>query len=598
MPFRLILLTIALVLGPAAGARAAWFPAQTIDGPNPDVIEVGGVDIARDGGGAVVYLRRDGGVPHVFVSRIFGGAWQAPQRLDYSSGPATEVKVAAGDDNRLAVAWVADGSVFATSTPANASLAAFAAPVQIGGPGAQSVDVDLGVNGAAYAIWQAAGDVRAARLMDAAWTPLAAPIDINPANDAGTGGGRPRVAVSAEGYAVATWGETTDRTRVYARRLTGLNLSAVPQQVSQNLDNGNADSPDIDIEDDGSFAWVTYREDAGGVSRTLARRLVGSQFEPPSAIDGGAASIDPRIDMNGRGQGEAVAQTGDNGAIGALLDRDVFETAYRVDTGGGTVGSKPEVAASDRGEEAIAWRVGLPDGSTQARARLKPYRQPFGGDTLLSTGPIAAPGVFIGGDRVGDFAVAMVQGPDGARALAVASFDDPPGAPFIGQAQAYKRKTRPELGWRPGVDLWGEQTFRVLVDGVQVGQTKAAQLVPATPLKTGRHTWQVVAVDARGQTAHSRARTLRIDATAPTLRVKVSGKRTRGQTLKIFVSVKDVGGSGLDHTTIDFGDRSATTRSRSVRHRYRAGTFTLKVAAVDKAGNIARKAVKLRIKKK
>jgi hypothetical protein len=34
-----------------------------------------------------------------------------------------------------------------------------------------------------------------------------------------------------------------------------------------------------------------------------------------------------------------------------------------------------------------------------------------------------------------------------------------------------------------------------------------------------------------------------------------------------------------------------------VTHHYRAGKFTLKVAAVDKAGNVTRKEVKLRIKK-
>jgi hypothetical protein len=89
---------------------------------------------------------------------------------------------------------------------------------------------------------------------------------------------------------------------------------------------------------------------------------------------------------------------------------------------------------------------------------------------------------------------------------------------------------------------------------------------------------------------------MKIDATAPVLKVRVSGRRQRGQTLKIKVTVRDSGGSGLDHTTIDFGDKSATTRSRSVSHRYRAGSFKLKVAAVDKAGNVARKEVKLRIK--
>ena len=206
------------------------------------------------------------------------------------------------------------------------------------------------------------------------------------------------------------------------------------------------------------------------------------------------------------------------------------------------------------------------------------------------------PGVYISGDRVGDFAVAMVQGIAGARALSVAVFDRPPSAPFIESSQAYKRKTRPELRWRPGLELWGPQTYRVYVDGVQVGQTQNDTLVPATPLATGKHTWQVEAVDRAGQTTRSRLRTMRIDATAPTLRVSVSGKRVAGAGLKIRVRVSDRGGSGLGHTTVNFGDKSATTRSRSDVHRYRRGTYRLRVAAVDKAGNVARKEVRLRIK--
>jgi hypothetical protein len=595
MPVRrlVLLLTAALALGPAARAHAAWYPAGAIDGPNADVVEVGGVDLARDGTGAVVYIRRDGGVPHVFVSRLFGGVWQSPVRVDPGLGAASEAKIAVGDGNRIAVVWVSEGNVYAVSTATSATPAPFSGVSQIGGPNAKSVDVDLGVNDAAYAVWQQSGDVLAARLQDAAWSALPAPVDINQADQSGTGALRPRVAVSAEGYAVATWGEITDRARVYARRLTGLNLSQYPQQVSQDADGGAADSPDIDIEDDGSFAWVVYRQDTAGGSRSFARRLVGSQFEPMSPIDGGVPTTDPKIDMSGRGAGEAVAQTFDNGVMGSLLDRDVFETAFLL--GSSPTPSKPEVAASDRGNLAIAWRSG-----PEAHARVKPYREPFEGDAVVSNpalGPVADPGVFIGGDRVGDFAVAMVQGTEGAKALTIAVFDDPPTSPYIGKAEAYKRKTRPELRWRPGTDLWGEQTYRVFMDGVQIGQTKASSFVPATPLKTGRHQWYVQAVDLRGQTAQSRERTMKLDATAPTLSVRVDGKRARGSTLKIRVVAKDRGGSGLDHTTIDFGDRSATTRSRKVTHRYRAGTFTLKVAAVDKAGNVKRKEVKLRIKK-
>src|SRR5262249_1033336 len=159
---------------------------------------------------------------------------------------------------------------------------------------------------------------------------------------------------------------------------------------------------------------------------------------------------------------------------------------------------------------------------------------------------------------VGDFAVAMVQGTEGAKALTIAVFDDPPTAPYIGKAEAYKRKTRPELRWRPGTDLWGEQTYRVFMDGVQIGQTKAASFVPTTPLQRGRPKWCVEAVDLHGQTSRSRERTMKLDATAPSLSVRVDGKRKRGSTLKIRVVAKDRGGSGLDHTTIDYGDHSST----------------------------------------
>src|SRR5262249_9797030 len=149
-------------------------------------------------------------------------------------------------------------------------------------------------------------DVGAARLQDTTWQAVPSVLDINPAASAGAGAGRPRVAVSAEGNAVVTWGEAG---AVVARRVTGLNLSVAPQAVSvASLDGaagGAAASPDIDIEDDGSFAWVVFRQVIGGTSQTLARRLVGSQFEAPAVI-GGPGSSAPSVAEDERGVGAAV----------------------------------------------------------------------------------------------------------------------------------------------------------------------------------------------------------------------------------------------------------------------------------------------------
>jgi len=596
---RLLVVLFVMLSFPAA-ARADWFPAAAIDGPNADVVSVGGVDIGRDGHGAIAYLKRDGGVPHVFVARMANGDWRAPERLDYSSGEATEVRVAVGDAFRVAVVWIADGNVYANVAQGGTfSPGPFSGPVQIGGPDAHNVDVDLGVNGAAYAVWEQQGDVHAARLQDTTWTAVPQVLDVDPALEAGTGALRPKVAVSAEGYAVVTWGDVVPGfTRVWARRITGLNLSVAPQNLTIE-GGGPADSPDIDIEDDGSFAWVVFRQDLGG-SRTVGRRLVGSTFEAFEPIDAGVFSTEPRIDMGGGGAGYAVAQGGTGAFVtGQWLDHDHFQPGGRLDSGDSVVATKPEVAAADRGDLAMAWRSGPPGGET-ARARFKPDDGALGPEFTVSNaalGPVDDPGVYIGGDRVGDFVVAMVQGAEGAKTLSAATYDRAPGTPFIESSETYKRKTRPLLRWRAGLDLWGTQHFRVFMDGVQIADTIQESMTPKVPLAPGTHSWFVEAVDRSGQVNRSRTRTLKVDSIAPTLKVSISGKRKAGQSLKISVRAKDTGGAGLDHINVDYGDHTPISNTSTTRHRYKRGTFRLKVAAVDKAGNIARVQKTLRIKK-
>jgi len=77
MPRRLspLLLAVLVALLAPAAAHAAWFPGEALDGPSADVVAVDDLDIARDGTGAVVWRRVVDGTPHVFVSRLAGGAW-------------------------------------------------------------------------------------------------------------------------------------------------------------------------------------------------------------------------------------------------------------------------------------------------------------------------------------------------------------------------------------------------------------------------------------------------------------------------------------------------------------------------------------------
>ena len=170
------------------------------------------------------------------------------------------------------------------------------------GGGASGLAIDMGINGAAYVVW-----ARARR------GTTSAPRGCRAERGSGIGAvarrRRPRSRPAAGGCARA-WPSppratpsrpgaratpTAARTST-ARRLTGLTLSAVAAgplapRLRGRPAGGDADSPDIDIEDDGSYAWVVFRQDIGGRSRTIARRLVGSLFEAPAAIDGGAHRV-------------------------------------------------------------------------------------------------------------------------------------------------------------------------------------------------------------------------------------------------------------------------------------------------------------------
>ena len=504
----LTVLASAFTLALAPAAQAGWFRAEPIDGP-AEIEALGDVDVARDGGGGVVYVKRDGGVPQAFVSRLVEGAWTPPQRLS-AGAPVSEAALTATEGGRLAVAWVAGGDVLGTVIRGRRAPAP---PVVLGGGGATGLHLDMGINEAAYAVWSAGEDVRAARLEGITWTPLAGALDLDPARSAGTGPSRPRVAVSAEGNAVATWGErgADGLSRVIARRLTGLTPSSFPQDLTlsafEGQPGGAADSPDIDIEDDGSFAWVAFRQDAGGRSRSLARRLRGSLFEDPYAIDAGLTSAEPRIDFTGKGMGGTVAAAADNAIFSAYLDKfDAFQPAVRIDQTPGTVAPSPVVATSERADVYAAWRTGAGD----VRARRKDGEKGFEPEVLASSpdlGVVAPRQLAIGADRSGNVVVAMIQGAPGAQRLTAAVYDRLPGKPVV-LSSTRPRSRKPLLKWGAGSEYWGAQRYVVLVDGKRIGTTTdRTRLRSKRRLRPGTHRYQVRATDRRGQVSASRVRT-------------------------------------------------------------------------------------------
>jgi hypothetical protein len=248
----------------------------------------------------------------------------------------------------------------------------------------------------------------------------------------------------------------------------------------------------------------------------------------------------------------------------------------------------------------MAWRATTGPETGEVRARHRPEAAAFEPEQVVSTpdfGPAATDGLEATEDRLGDFAVGFLQGTPASRRVVVAVWDRPPGRP-MGLSSAKPRKTRrATLKWRPGSDLWGAQRFRVLVDGAPAGETDRSFITLAAPLDDGPHTWQVTGIDRRGQETPMPERTLRVDGSAPLLSVKISGKRKAGQPIKVRARAEDEG-YGLDYVEVDWGDSSPRYRGVVTQtHRYRRGTFTLAVKAVDKARNVTRKVYTLKIKK-
>ena len=271
LPMRLTLLTFALLLALAPAAQARWFPLEPVDSGD---IQRPVVDLALEEGGGLVYVKAG----QAWLSRLSSGRWTAPAAL--SGAGTTEAAVAAGETGRLAAAWIQGGIVY------GALVGAPAVPLSAGG-GAESLAIEMGVNGVAYAVWAQNGDVRAARLSESAWQPVPEPLDVDPARAAGAGALRPKVAVAADGSALVVWGEVfaDGVPHVFARRIYGTTLSALPQDAG-----AAADSPEVDIEFDRSYAWVAFRQDVAGVSRSFARRLRASTFEAPFPLDAGRPS--------------------------------------------------------------------------------------------------------------------------------------------------------------------------------------------------------------------------------------------------------------------------------------------------------------------
>jgi hypothetical protein len=187
--------------------------------------------------------------------------------------------------------------------------------------------------------------------------------------------------------------------------------------------------------------------------------------------------------------------------------------------------------------------------------------------------------------------------PGQGRAVVVSTVDQPPARFGVTAVRGFQRSDRPVLAWGVAREQWGRY-FRVTVDGVEAGVTGRRSLRPRTPLAQGAHTWQVTALDRRGQQFAARPSTVKVDSVAAFVRARLTGARHAGGMLRLLVQATDtptgtarraagVVTSGVREIVVDWGDGSERERIRNgTQHAYaRTGRFTLRVTVTDRAGN-------------
>lgn len=596
----LIAVLLTFLALPTGAAHAGFFAAEVIDGPSPDLLEVGGLDLARDGQGGLVYTKREGGVPHVFFSRFVDGAFQAAVRLDQGlAGASSQPAIGVSDNNRIAVAYVNEGNLYTTVKSKDAT--GFAAPVLVASGGVSNPSIDVSINGATYVSFTQSGDVRVARAErdNPVFTGLPAPLDVNQAAAAGdTERKRSQVDVSADGTALVVWGEDgpDGRTHVYARRLFELRLSAAPQDLTVNDVGGvvafGADTPRVDTEDDSSYAQVTFRQQTANGPRMLVRRLVGSEFDGALGFDANLPGDMTNFDITGRGEG-LFASSGAGGEVVAntLFNNKISGVAQL--SAGSAVPSHADVAVGENEDGAVVWFQGTSAADAIVKARYFDGVQyvKLADEGVLSRpefGPAyPAGGLQTASSRAGDVAAVFMQGGEGDRRLVAGLYDKVPSRIAGNNTQKPRKFTR--FAWGSSLNLFGGTKYTVVLDGKPIGETGQLELVPAPGVVTdGTHRWQLQITDRRGQTVSSKTRLLRVDNTPPT--VSFSVKRSKRKVTVTARGGDPNGGapSGLGRLLVDWGDGKLLPFTSKISKTYgRSGTYRIRVKAVDKALNEA-----------
>jgi PKD domain len=600
--------TAGALAGPAA-AQPSPAPPIVIDGPSAAITGLGGLSIARDGTGGLVYSKTVSGTSHVYVSALLGGQFQSPVQVDAGlAGASSEPVIAAGNGGVLLIGFINAGQLDVVDKAS--SSGGFGSPQGLAA-GASNPSLQMtnfGKGYLAFTVVDGAGhDVRTAYYDNGTWSLETAPLNDRPADDAGTGSGAPQVAAAGDGVAIVAWGEGG---HVFSRRVWGTAPSVVDEQADVASVSGcaevSAGNPAVSSGGDSSYADVAFQEtvSCGGVdqSRVLLNRLRASQYDGVTPADGLStpgtdSGTDPAVAMTEYGQGfvTAAGQASNNVVAMELGNNGAYGPVLSVNSLPGTAPPYPVPGVAGLFSTLVAWQqTPGTTGPAEIRVRYEPRASTLGPELVLSSpaeGPAdAALGIAATGDGGGDAAVAWVQGTAGSNQIVVDQLYQPPGAASVSKKLSYSRSAQPVLRWSASSARWGPITYTVSLDGTQVGQTGGTSLRVPAALADGSHSWRVTATNPAGLAGASKVARTFVDTVAPVLKVTESGPRRAGSEEIARLTYRDPApASGIAKLTVRWGDGTVTqvkAGTHRVAHVYRrAGGYTITVTVADRAGN-------------
>jgi hypothetical protein len=633
----------------SAPAQALITPPVTVDGPSAAIGDFGGVAMATDGTGGLVYVKSVGGVPHVFASRFAEGRWGPPIQVD-SSLPyeGSEPRIAAGPKGELLVVWVTQVATVKGkvryglySARIAGTSASFGPPLPIDANVGEGVGVDPDITatgqGKAIVAYRAIvntfgptslfttavqlrpGDVlaeiRVARLNGDRWSQLGA-INNNPEASvrppSPTNG--PQVGVGAEGGAVVAWQEpdTTGAARIYMRRIFGTTpgpaLQASPSNWEGNPVTADADALSLSVTPY-AMGRVAFRI-ANVPGSALAGRLLVDTLPPNFSTEAAKLTGPQPVGLVAGEEPGAptLATVEDSKRTATTTVAYVAGSRLRELSGSGLgppspiavpgappaqPGSVPVVAADPEGGGLVAYPALAPSGLPAVAVR-----QEFANHALQSAllsgsqgGPVSE--LAIGRSGGGDGLVGFRQGEAGRYQIVADHLSVPP-APFkVSAPKGWIKPNAAKLSWEAAPSAVGGLTYAVLVNGRAVKSGLRRRRFRPRPVQLGDGVLrtQVLATDALGQQVLSAVARLRVDAAPPTVRVSVR----RGR-VKVRVRDEQSGVEGKA-TRVSFGDGERDRGGSAFSHGYaRPGRYRVLVWASDRVGNRVERGFEVRVR--